>query len=171
MASTRLTDMGAWMRQVDERLRTTEFAAMQKNPRAVISREAALSQPQTQTSIAWDTAQYQTQLELPIWDPANATIVKLRAAGWWEINARVVFASNSTGTRNAFIVQSGPSTTWDQDSMVAATSGSSFLRLQRRVYSDGLFSFAVQTTQSSGGNLALQIGHHLCRVEVEYLGP
>lgn len=172
MASTRLTDMGAWMRQVDERLRNTEFAGMQQRPRAIISREAAQSQPQAQTSIPWDTAQYQTPLELPIWDSGNPTIIVLRAVGWWEVDARVVWAANATGLRQAFIVQTG-GTIWDQDQTPGESSGSTFLRLQRRIYSDGTFPFAIQTAQSStgGGTLALAVGHRLCRVEVEYTGP
>lgn len=170
MASTRLTDMGAWMRQVDERLRTTEFASMQKRPRAIISREAAISQPQAQTSIPWDTAQYQTPLELPIWDAGNPTMIVLRAAGWWEVDARVVWAANATGLRQAFVVQTG-GTIWDQDQTPGEASGSTYLRVQRRIYSDGTFTFAIQTAQTSGANLALAVGHRLCRVEVEYTGP
>lgn len=168
--TTRLTDTGSWMRQVDSRLKALEFAAMQKRPRAIISREAALSQPQAQTSIQWDTAQYQTPLELAIWDSGNPTIIVLRAAGWWEIDARVVWSANATGLRQAFIVQTG-GTIWDQDQTPGEAAGSTYLRVQRRIYSDGTFPFAIQTAQTSGGNLALAVGHRLCRVEVEYTGP
>lgn len=172
MASTRLTDMGAWMRQVDERLRNTEFANMQKKPRATISREAAVSQPTAQTSITWDTEQYQTPLELPIWDPGNPTIIVLRVPGWWEINSRIVWATNNVGLRQMFIVQTTGSTIWDQAQTVAESSSSTWLRVQRRVYSDGTFAFAIQTAHSSTTNpLGLGVGHRQCRVEVEYLGP
>lgn len=171
MASTRLTDMGAWMRQVDERLRTTEFAAMQKRPRAILSRDAALSQPQASTSIPWDTEQYQTPMELPIWDSGNPTVIVLRAVGWWEVDARVVWSANNIGLRQAFTVQVG-GTIWDQDQKPGDAAGSTFLRLSRRLYSDGTFSFGIRTAHSSTTTpLPLNVGPIACRVEVEYTGP
>lgn len=171
MASTRLTDMGAWMRRVDERLRTTEFAAMQKRPRAVISREAALSQGTAQASISWDTEQYQTPMENAIWAAGNPTIITLRVPGWWHVTARVAWSANNVGIRQLLLT--GPAgVVYDVDQTVGESSGSTYLHCDRLILSDGTFTLAVQTSHSSTTNpLPLVVGHRVCRVEVEYTGP
>lgn len=170
MASTRLTDMGAWMRQVDERLRTTEFAAMQKRPRAIISRQAALAPNQGQASIQWDTSQHQTTLETAIWAVGNPTVLKMPLQGWWKAVARAGFAANATGIRQ-LLISHDTGGELDRDIHLNPTATSNaMLRCERMMYSDGTNFFVVQTLQSSGGALNLAVGHRFTRVELEYLG-
>ncbi len=88
--------------------------------------------------------------------------------GRWEIDAKVAFAINGTGRRQAYLIGGGLN--MDDDEVVPSSTNRNVLRLSGERRFNGSETFKVQVSQTSSSDLALETSSGRVRIRAKYLG-
>jgi hypothetical protein len=165
----------AWVSNLDEyqRFVTPSWKAVRavdKTPRAVVSRTAAQSIPNNAlTAITWDTIVINDYVT-PLFSLGAPTIMTLTEPGFYSISAHASFAANAAGYRQIRIEFSGTPVTAMSLENLGASVGID-LNIGANVYTPtAIDTIRVTIFQNSGGSLNTSTTPVIPRLSVARIG-
>lgn len=144
--------------------------AVDKTPRAVVTRSVAQSIPNnTLTVITWDTIVINDYV-LPLFSLGAPTVMTLTEPGFYSVSAHVSFVANATGYRQIRIEFSGTPVTAQSLNNLGASVGID-LNISANVYtSTNTDTVRVSVFQNTGGALNTATAPIIPRLSVARIG-